>query len=426
MVSARTDRDLSGPGAPARGRGPVGGVSKRRRRLFAAVALLFGTALSIVLLEAGLRLWTPAWLEQRMGELNAEGTSGLPPSGEIGTDRTWPIVIEGRAFRQFVPRSSFTVRHDEYRHAVTVDELGGRATPFRAGYTRVLPFLGDSFTFGVGVEDGETFVSLLAAEALRSALAQSTPRLLNLGMTGTALHNQLDTLELRHDELGRPQFYIFGMFMGNDLTNIRRHHQRSAVDAASPGVGSRRWLWQANVFVYRHPVLKRLYAIQFLRQKLLAVFNRGGGGFMDPVFLAMRNDISYLEDSLVFWRRELARLKQVSDRLGLDVLVVLIPDVHQLDGARRLGKATSLGLDTEVLDAGQITRAISRTLDQIQIPYLDAGPCLAQAAVDGLYYTQDTHFTAAGHARLARCILGSGRLNRWLAADRSDAAENAP
>ncbi len=421
MGWSRTDRD---PDATE-----VVGVPKHRRGLFAAAAMVLGFTLSMAALEAGLRLLTPAWLEQRMGELNAGGQTRNPPGGadEIATDRAWPIILEGPAFRQLVPQSSFTVRHYEYQHTVSADELGGRTTPYRAGYSGVVPFMGDSFTFGVGVEDAETFVSLLAAEALRRS--DLGPRLLNLGMTGTALHNQLDTLEVRHDELGRPRLYVFCMFLGNDLTNIRRHHQRSAPDAASPGGGSsRRWLWQANVFVYHHPVLKRLYAIQFLRQKLLTVFNRGAGGFMDPVFLAMRNDLTYLADSLVFLRRELARLIETSNRLGFEYIVFLIPDVHQIDGARLAGKAASLGLDSTALDAGQITPAVSRTLEGLEIPYLDIEPCLAETAADELYYTQDTHFTAAGHARAAQCILDSGRLNRSLAADRSVAlsADNAP
>ena len=384
--------------------GSTPGIPGNRRRLFAVAAMLLGFASSFALLEAGLRWFPPAWLEQRMGELNAGEV------GETGSDRRWPVVLEGRAFRQFVPGSSFEVRHSEYRHAVAIDELGGRATPYPPGYTAVVPFLGDSFTFGVGVGDAETFVSRLAAEALASApSAAARRRLLNLGLNGTALHNQLDTLELRHEELGRPRLYVFSVFLGNDLSNIRRHYQQSALDPASPGGGrGRQWLWRANVFVYHHPALKRLYALQFVRQKLLTVINRRAGGFMDTVFLAMREDLEYLDESLIFFRRELARLTEASSRLGFEALIILIPDVHQLDGARRAGKARSLGLDPEKLDAEQITRGVSRALKDSRIPYLDIGPCLAEAAVGDLYYTQDTHFTAAGHARAARCILDSG------------------
>ncbi len=402
----------------------------RRRKLFAAMALLLGVALSLAALEVGLRLFSPDWLDRRMLELNA---------GEryvTGSDQSWPVIVEGQAFRQFVPGSSFTVRHDEYQHGVTSDELGGRATPhraIRASDQAFIPFLGDSFTLGVGVEDKETFVSLIATEIATEASGRSasggTPRrLLNLGMTGTALHNQLDTLELRHDELGSPGFYVFTMFLGNDLTNIRRHYDRSALDGSSRNAGgSRRWLWQANYFFSRHRALRRLYAVQFLRQRLLAVMNRGAGGFMDPLFLAMRADLEYLDDSLIFFRKELARLNEASTRLGFEYVFILIPDVHQLDEARLAGKARALGLDPERLDPERVTKAVSRALSELQVRYLDVGPCLSEASIERLYYTRDTHFTAAGHALAARCILDSGLRASFTTADPSVAlsADNA-
>ncbi len=378
-------------------------MTDRRKKLFATMAILFGLTVFAVALESGLRLCSPAWLEQRMRELNA----GKPYAA--GSDQAWPVTLEGRAFRQFVPGSSFMVRHYEYQHAATIDELGGRTTPYPAGSGgELVPFMGDSFTFGVGVEDTETFVSLIAAEAPSGG---SPRRLLNLGMTGTALHNQLDTLELRHEELGNPESYVFNMFMGNDLANIRRRYQRSA--PAWSGRRDRRWLWRANYFVHHNPALKKLYAIQFLRQRLLTAMNRGAGGFMDPVFLAMRNDLTYLDDSLVFFRKELERLAETSSRRGFEYVIILIPDVHQLDASRLAGKARSLGLDPEHLDPERITRAVSRTLSEFQVRYLDLGPCLSTAPIEGLYYTQDTHFTAAGHALAARCILESRLLHSF-------------
>ncbi len=401
----------------------AGRPSRRRRRLFAVAATVLGLGFSVALLETGLRLAPPAWLEQRMRELNA----GEP--FETGSDQDWPVVLEGRAFRQFVPHSRFVVRHYEYRHDATIDELGGRTTPFPPDYRGVVPFIGDSFTFGVGVEDDECFVSRIAAATLRS---QSRYRLLNLGVTGTALHNQLDTLELRHEELGSPELYVFSMFLGNDLTNVRRKYQRAALDgSARQGTRRLRWLWQANVYVYHHPLLKKLYAVQFLRQAALAVIQRGSADLMDPVFLAMRRDRTYLADSLVFWRRELARLERLAERLGFDVVFLLIPDVHQLDDARRAGKAKSIGLDPDQLDPGQVTAAVSQVLRDSGIRYLDLSPCLARAPVGKLYYTQDTHFTAAGHAEAARCLLDGGLLQSQAALSATDrsvgpSADNAP
>ena len=168
----------------------------------------------------------------------------------------------------------------------------------------------------------------------------------------------------------------------------------------------------------RNALLKQLYSVQFLRQKLLTVMNRGASGFMDPVFLAMR-DPRYLEDSMVFLRKELERLQRISSRLAFDYVVILIPDVHQIDARRLAGKARALGLNPQELEADGITRAISRALDDLQIPYADLGPCLSEASVGELCYTRDTHFTAAGHARAARCILKSGLLAPFITAVRS-------
>lgn len=396
------DSTFGDPEAPL---APLRHASRRRRALFAGIAVVLGAIVPLALLETALRLCPPSWLEQRMRELAAGR------SDESGSDESWPVVVEGRAFRQFVPGSRFTVRHDEYRHAATIDELGGRRTPHSASARELVPFLGDSFTFGVGVDDTETFVSLIAAETLRSLPSGEPPRLLNLGMTGTALHNQLDTLELRHRELGSPGFYVFTLFLGNDLTNIRRHHDRSALDGSSRGASrSRRWLWQANAFVSRHPALRRLYAPQFLRQKLLTVVHRQAGGFLDPLFLAMRQDLDDLDGALVFFRKELTRLAEVSDRLGFEYVFILIPDVHQLDASRLAGKARSLGLEPEELEPQRISRAVSRTLSDFGVRHFDLGPCLSEGSIGGLYYNRDTHLTAAGHALAARCILESGLL----------------
>ena len=52
--------------------------------------------------------------------------------------------------------------------------------------------MGDSFAFGVGVDDRQTYVNLLD---LKSSL-----RYLNLGVPGSALPNHLDIIEYRHVE----------------------------------------------------------------------------------------------------------------------------------------------------------------------------------------------------------------------------------
>jgi len=396
-LTAETDKCVGSPPATHEDRPTAPGrpgekLPRPLRRFLSAVgATLFGVVVSLVLLEVGLRLVTPQWLALRMRELNA----GQPL--DTGSDEAWPEIRTNACFRQFEPGATFYARHAEYQHLVTIDELGGRVLPLPTEPGPLLPVLGDSFTFGLGVKDGETFLALSAPS--------SPMRWLNLGVPGSGLHDQLNIVELRHRELGAPETYVFVLFMGNDLTDVRKRHERAAALGAGfePDDG-RGWLWETNTFVVHHPVLKRVYLIQFLRQKVLWMSIGGRPGYMEPVFAAMRTDASYLEDSLNYLRLELERLERLSHSLGFHYLFVLLPDVYQLDELRRSWKAKSIGLREEVLDPDRLTVTIRATLDDFGIPYADLTPCLSEVPVHGLFYLHDNHFTAAGHAVAASCL----------------------
>lgn len=356
---------------------------------------MIGVALAFLLLEVALRIGAPDWLEQRMRTLRAGDL------GDSDSDLSWPILSEGRVFRSFVPGSKIRVRRAEYRHDVFVDELGGRATAHVADQTLV-PVYGDSFTFGLGVEDSQTFLSKIAPRVPR--------RLLNLGVTGSALHNHLETLELRHDELGRPSTYLFVVYVGNDLANIQKG---ARLREEGEGAG-RSILASANAYFTNHSQLSRLYSVQFVRQKVLTILHRGGRRYMEPVFLAMQVDRPDLDQSVALFAEQLDRLLVLSEELGFRAAFLLLPDVHQLDVNRRKAKALAYGIDPDRLDPLQPSEAIALELQQRHIPCLDIAPCLGGAETEGLYYLRDTHFTAHGHARAADCIVESW-LPDWLA-----------
>jgi len=360
-----------------------------KRGAFSVAAILLGFALAMLVLEVGVRLLSPAWLDQRMRELN------VGESFEGGSDRNWPAVMENRRFRQFPAHARFTARHYEYEHVVTIDELGGRVTESGETPRALVPFVGDSFAFGLGVEDSQTFLSLFGSRA--------SFRLLNLGIPGSALHDHLDIVRMRHEELGEPELYVFTVFKGNDLSDVWARHERPRGSGQQGGLAFR-----ANVFVFHNPLLKRSYSIQYARQKALALMNRGGPGYMQPVFRAMRTDREYLEESLFHWREELKRLRTVSASREFRYLFVLIPDVHQLDRRRLVAKAESYGLTGEQFDPERLSRAFNQTLDEFGVKYFDLEPCIAEAMTDGLFYIQDNHFTESGHAVAAQCLLDSG------------------
>ena len=118
----------------------------------------------------------------------------------------------------------------------------------------VLPFMGDSFTFGVGLSDEETFASALSAEVQEL-------RILNLGVPASALNDHRRTVALRHEELGRPKKYIFFFFLGNDFSDLL--NSPFDVERSSGGVKH-----NTNNIVVHNAILKQSYLVQLASTSL--------------------------------------------------------------------------------------------------------------------------------------------------------------
>ena len=114
-------------------------------------------------------------------------------------------------FKNFKPNSCFDVVHYEYCFKANINSYGGRVSGQQNSNTSkiIIPFMGDSFTFGVGVGDEKAYVSLLNRKTYHF--------LLNLGVPGSNLENQQNIIKMRHEELEKPKVYIFSIFLGNDI-----------------------------------------------------------------------------------------------------------------------------------------------------------------------------------------------------------------
>ena len=139
------------------------------------------------------------------------------------------------------------------------------------------------------------------------------------------------------------------------------------------------------------------------------MMNQGVIERMNPIFQMMRTDTHYLEESLKYFREELKRLRDVSNRLHFEYVFVLIPDVHQVNPRRFELKRAHYGLNARVLEPKRVSREISASLRQFGIPHMDISECFSGAVYpDRLYFIQDNHFTAEGHDTAATCLLSSG------------------
>lgn len=380
-----------------------------KKTLFACVAVLFGLSLGLLLGEAWLRFFTPPWLSRRMGNLNLAWQVQ-----EFGTDAHWSVERSGGRFVRFTPRTQFKMDHYEYNKEAHIDRWGGRVVNGRAdwdGEVKV-PFLGDSFTFGIGVDDNETFLSLLGAHAPQ--------QFLNLGVPGCALPQQMDILQFRRHDLNNPKLWVFVFYAGNDYFDLLRYYsggEKKGFTLLEPD--SRGLLAVLDNLMFRFPLLGRSYLMVDVEQMLMnrtAKQSEQGGAtawtMVSPNGKKMANSMLLLMDRKngdVFRReaarlvdRALTRLARLSHEEGFRTIFIVLPDKLQVDPRLLNAKASHFGVDPASLDVELPNRVVDAELEKFNIRYFDVLDCMKGNA--GLYYRVDLHFTPSGHAMVARCL----------------------
>jgi hypothetical protein len=221
---------------------------------------------------------------------------------------------------------------------------------------------------------------------------------------------------MRHTELGAPSLYVFVFFVGNDFQNLIESRSATdvglsaAVDDAPqrqyPTISSRfSWLSRINDHVLNDSVLRRLHLVQWARHKVLLLVNRASADLMDPIFLVMRKDRSYLHDARYVLEQELQRLIATARTLQFDFVFVILPDRHQVNSNLLDAKSEYYGISADQIDPRLPNSVLADTLDAHGIAYVDITECMAgRDDVQALYYTRDNHLTVSGHGAAAKCM----------------------
>lgn len=364
----------------------------------ATITIVFGLLAGTFMVEVGLRLAGPKWLKDYMRGTNLYGAL------RYGTDAGWPVETLNHEFVRFKPGQTFKVDYYEYHTVVHTDAWGGRAVGGDPKSKKILvPFIGDSFTFGLGVEDQQTYVSLLRNHKKWHPL--------NLGVPGSALPNQLDMIEMRHRELNSPQVYVFTFFTGNDVTDIMKYYgyktETSFEDVKRP---RRVDLISGNRF------LGRSYLLQFIELSTTTQKDsdkkeaRRSWHFRTPsgnrigssIYLMMSGSKGYQKTADGYLKLALDRLTEMSKSMRFTPFFILIPEKHQVETEIFESQAKHYGLRPEELDRELPVKMIGELLSERKINYIDTLPCLVNRG--GLYYRYDDHLTPAGHAAVANCI----------------------
>lgn len=358
--------------------------------------------------------------------LLAEGVLRVARPQEVMTvDRGLYEADPPRRYRLHPGYHGRLTNHVEFAHEVVVDRFGLRGPGPMAehergvdrgasGALRVLA-LGDSFTFGVGAAEGETYPARLQAH-LRAAGAQA--EVWNAGAPGYGVPDEVAWYE-RWAAVPplQPDVAVIAVFLANDLQDAAPSSPVRVVDGelvvGGEHAGARRWLYyHSHLFrllktsLFEGPLRQHLgFAEPWARRERraeLALY----GGTLPPELAA----------GAAATDRAVARLARLAARRRARVLAVLVPSLPQVDPVRWKALHAELGVDPRGHDPRRPNRLLREIFERHGIPMLDPTDALAAEVTHGkpVYYPRDQHLTPFGYDLLARQVAAAilGRPSR--------------
>ena len=352
-------------------------------------------------LELGLRFVGPNWLHGRMEFMGA----GVGDQMEFGSDRDWKIVKKGGLFHSFEPGSSWYSTNSEYRNKIQIDEIGGRRISGRDGLnldSEVVVFTGDSFMFGIGADDEETFAWLLQESDKDSGFV-------NLSVPGTGLVEQTHILRSRLKEFPNLKKVVVAFYLGNDFRDLKRElkSKESFNFMGEPAKRKRSLSQSINDFVNNSSVLSKSYSLQYVKAKLMSIVYRGKWKDMEPIFMVMsENNDEYIADRLSLLNPAVKELKELVSSRGAELQFVYVPDRYQVYSDKREDRKVYYSIPDR-LDPLLPNKLLSGVLSKNDIDYIDPTECMievSESSSEPLYFTQDLHFTPEGNRVFYKCI----------------------
>jgi hypothetical protein len=298
------------------------------------------------------------------------------------------VTLDGKPVKGwFDPGSVYRQVSNEYDALTTITDKGHRV-PGAEGNPDVV-FVGDSFTYGYGLSDDQTFASIYCRRLQLECV--------NLGMPGSGTLKQVERLEQFIDEWHwKPKevkIFFFGMSgsfsAGNDFVDnydryTREHTVRADDDqerrdggaGEKPAIGIAERIISLQKSVLAYSTLMRLvkyYWGPMLKSILVA----------DPGEQRMAVALTATEESL-------ARLDELSRRVGFDYKIYLLVPVHDMIRGTH----------------GETLAALSRVSPK---PVIATADLLIDSPQD-FYYAFDGHLNAKGSQRIAEFLVASDSL----------------
>lgn len=330
-------------------------MSRLRTLLAGFVALALGCGLALGLAELGTRVVMPYWQDYA--------------SERFMTPRTVPGWAP---FNAGMPgfEGHFAQNNGDFRIAIRLDELGLR-NPSDTIADGAVWGVGDSFTFGWGVEREQIFPAVAAAQLGRPFFSVASP--------GTNVCGYQALVSQVLSKGAMPGAVLVGLTIENDISayDCAKDGQDAAMPAPRVGVSGQ----TAKEFLLAHSALYNFAAVTLKRSPLVLEALKSLG------LVKSQEDVSWHlarheADVLEATARETAQLQAMLPS-GTPFAVVLIP--------------ARFDLEQPGSDWSQDRQDLAARLRALGVGVVDPADALTAQGRDKVHFAHDGHWSALGH-----------------------------
>ena len=320
---------------------------------------------------------------------------------EIGAIKSLEKLFDKKLYR-FIPHSKGIVKHTEYEHSVIHDKYGWRNPCFNENQYIDGLLIGDSFAYGIGVNDLDTIQCKLIKNYSLNYYVISIP--------GAGPEDYLRMLrkvpfDIKKNKNNFSNKVNFIFFLGNDYEGIENYHlnkkEKELIKSKNIKKNFSKKLSKVNRFLVRNKFLSELHllhASKLVILKFSRVKDKGKYYETNGATTLYKKNIDFDSDTL---NSSLEKFKLDVESLGYKLgKIYLLPDVAEIS-RDRLDKLSNIGgFSSEMINVNFKFDSFKIACIKNDISCLDTRTFF----VESDYYKYDGHFNSKGTDTLVEIL----------------------
>lgn len=307
------------------------------------------------------------------------------------------------------PNTKCEYNSQEYKTKVNINNLGFRDTKDISEKTdkKRIVFIGDSFTFGQGVSDTESYPKIVENNLVNAEV-------INAGMPGSELTWSYLMLKNRIVNL-KPDTVVIGFYLGNDLFDLKYFDWENIDENGLPEKISTKFEFVDSDGTRRYSSVPFRYKIPILREShifiLLTELINGQINFSEkespitlngsPCLIVLNCNL--LEEEEKKAKKLLLEMKKIADQNNINLVIAILPWEYQLP--RNLTSKSGIEVLVKSENRHHFINKFTNYLNENFIKNINILDAFEKyQGSEKVFYSEDRHWTKEGHEIVGNAI----------------------